>query len=610
MLKLQDSLRVQTSYWWDSRIVSEQTYWTYRSSSADTALISRVSENNTSDGEELQHAIIEFRRLVNQKKRGFDRLIQASDHDNSSKNYIRARLEVQKEDPGCIHTIKEILQKHGLAVPLFMGDWLVTRDGKAQAEACGTRRFADIQTYLTPWYHKNWLITDEKHPYRRNGTGWKFVHLSNWCGSGDIMLENQSNTDLPFWKGKWTTTDYWSEVGLCDKIYFSLSALFRRCLKPWHNQEHILEFCDFLTTCINKDIQVHRRDTPDDPHYLEIDINYLQEYLLENASWYEKRIKDNTYQSDDEFPDGKETVRLSKNAVDLVKSFIRNPREELDKYFVSEFQNGTIDGIAPFLFHNIFVWKFEEFDNIFSGNEPCFHMITSVRWSSHIDNIAYKNLLRNSCKKLKSGGIIIDDGIRRSYTRECRWKEMVELSEELGEDYKFHFIKSSTWEILSVFIQRIATTPKWEKVFLTPYEIKEGITWKDGGIAIPINTYGKDDLSEKTYLVQAEVRWAIMAGLLWWHDREESDWDSLLKLGPVQDAIDSTESAFRKITDHVVIQWSSRQSIKEYIVSISAQVFEKLWNHIIKTNSSADIISSLQKLSNKPKKWRKPAYQE
>ena len=604
----------------DSRSVSEETYSTYRSSSADNALIFRVSEKNMEDWEELRVAIAEFRRLVNEKKRGFDRLIQASGGENTGKNYVWARLQVQKDDPPCIHTLKKILQKHGIAVALFMGDWLVTRDGKAQAEACGTRRFADIQTYMTQWYHKHWLINDKKyayrpseHPDRPNGSGWKFVHLSNWCWSGDIMLENQSNTDTPLWKWKWTTTDFWTEVGLCDKIYFSLSALFRKCLKPGHNQEPILEFCDFLTTCINRDIQNHKKNKGAlDPHLLEVDINYLKEYLLENASEYGMRINNGMYNSDGEFPDGKKLVRLSKDAIAMINMLARKPGEVLITYFREEFQNEKIDAIAPFLFHNIFVWDFWDFDTIFPGDEPRFHMITSVRWSSHIDNIAYKNLLRSSCKKLKPGGIIIDDGIRRSYTRECRWREMIELASELGEDYKFHFIKSSNWDILSVFIQRVAINSKWDKVHLTPQEIRENITGPEGWIAVPIQNYAKSDESEKIYLIRAEVRSAIMAALLWWHDRAESDWEKLLKLGPIQDAIDGAESAINQTALQHIPIWKgdTKFVINDYIGTISSQVMATLWNEVCNPKDVANSQKSLQALTNKHRQsrrgWRKP----
>ncbi len=585
----------------DTRLVTENVYWSYRSSHADSCLIDKIPDERDKDN--LSKAIKDFRKLVYQKRRGYSRLAQANDQDTDDRNFIRARLEVQKDDPVCIHTIKKILQRYGIAETLFMGDWLVTRDGKAQAEACGTRRFAEIETFMTQWYYKHWLIEDKKIEYSPNISGGKLVHLSLWCGSGDIMLENQSNTDKPLGEWKWNTTDYWTEVWMCDRIYYSLTALFRGCLKPGHTQAHILEFCDFLTTCVNQDIQKQKIEDPNNPHDLQIDINLLPWYILEHASRFGNKLKERRYASDGEFPDGKNITEVSSQAQSLIDSFALNPQETLKKYFLPVFLNGNIAWAAPFLFHNVFVDDFKNFDKVFHGDDPRFHMITSVRWSSHINNIPYKNLIRSSCKKLKPGGIIIDDWIRRSYSRECRWKEMHELSLELWDNYKFHFNKSSTWEILSVFIQRVAVTPKWDKVFLTLNEIREGVTGKEGGIAIPLNNYGKGDESEKIYLVKAEVRNAIMVSLLWWSDREMIDWDKLLKLWPLQDTLDRAESMISdKIRQVRIWQWDTRKAVKDYIKSISDQVLHALWTNIIKPNSNADAIFALQKLTDSHRK--------
>ena len=197
---------------------------------------------------------------------------------------------------------------------------------------------------------------------------------------------------------------------------------------------------------------------PDDPHDLRCDINILRPYIIEHARKFAQKIKGQGYAADGEYPDGKTTTKVRTDTQTLITDFGKNPEDILEKYF-QEGLKGDIEGLAPFLFHNILVGKFQDFDTIFHGSEPRFHMITSVRGDSHIDNIAYKNLIRSSCKKLKPGGIVISDGIRRSYTRECRWKEMHDLASELGDDYRFYFIKSSSGDILSVFIQRVAVTP-------------------------------------------------------------------------------------------------------------------------------------------------------
>lgn len=72
-----------------------------------------------------------------------------------------------------------------------------------------------------------------------------------------------------------------------------------------------------------------------------------------------------------------------------------------------------------------------------------FNLVTSVKGTSHLDGEEYLSLITKACKRLRAGGMLIDDGIRRSYTLELRWDEVHRLEKTLGDEYRVSIIQES-----------------------------------------------------------------------------------------------------------------------------------------------------------------------
>lgn len=113
--------------------------------------------------------------------------------------------------------------------------------------------------------------------------------------------------------------------------------------------------------------------------------------------------------------------------------------------------------------HNVIFGKFKEFGDLFP-DKPTFDFVHSKRATSHAENHVYKKLMGQVARRLKPGGIMIEDGKRESYTREERIDELVTLQKELGPEYKVGVIADGE-RTKSVLIQRAITKPDGEMVF-------------------------------------------------------------------------------------------------------------------------------------------------
>lgn len=135
--------------------------------------------------------------------------------------------------------------------------------------------------------------------------------------------------------------------------------------------------------------------------------------------------------------------------------------------------------------HNVILGDFSEFKTIMP-EDPTFDWVRSWRASSHANDTQYAELMYECAKRLKSGGIITEDGQRESYTRFERTQELQDLQKKLGNQYQIRLIVTAKGPV-GVLIERAIVKGDGEFIFFSEEKGKQ-LLRKDASL-MPVDMF-------------------------------------------------------------------------------------------------------------------------
>lgn len=174
--------------------------------------------------------------------------------------------------------------------------------------------------------------------------------------------------------------------------------------------------------------------------------------------------------SDREITRCHEEISRAQGSIQRIEERIREKQALLDEKFPEE--QVDLSGLITIYAHNVILGYFEEFGEIFPEGEASFAFVHSYRATSHAEDSVYQDLILQAAKRLKPGGIIIEDGKRESYTRFERLEELkhveelLKLQAQLGPEYRIKVI-SDGQKSKSVVLERAVIQPDDRKVFFS-----------------------------------------------------------------------------------------------------------------------------------------------
>ena len=385
--------------------------------------------------------------------------VEIFEHKMTSQ-YDAILYNIMTSDSAPIRTIRKILIQAGIAYPLWYGDWDVDRSTETYWKMTGTRSPNDLIQEIE-WYYieKNIWVP-------KNG----FISMNLGAGNGQSMHEQRKHY---IDRKEYSDVPKWHFIGMADKIYFPLSRLIQNF---WKGDEKIgEEISRFFMTQTQYAVQSFRTEHPDSFHQLQKDLRGLRDFIIENRSLFTIAIEDGAYRADDEFADRSKQIWLSPEAQIYIREFSSQPEVFFATYFDADFHGDAISERAPIYMQNIFIWDFSQIDKKFAWDD-IFHFVSSIRGTSHVDNLAYEQLMISAWKKLAPGGYFVDDGIRRSYTREIRIWEVQSALCQSEKNLRAYIVKDSGWKILSVIFEKgIWPDANGEYIFRSADRYKEFI---------------------------------------------------------------------------------------------------------------------------------------
>ncbi|MBS8121940.1 glutamine amidotransferase-related protein [Candidatus Vampirococcus lugosii] len=176
-----------------------------------------------------------------------------------------------------------------------------------------------------------------------------------------------------------------------------------------------------------------------------------------------------------ESSDGKNKINNLKNDIQL--NFLGFVKGYFERIFVSDF-NSYFDNLEEIRFK-------------YSSDLKKCDLNLSVRGTSHLNNKDYYNLMYDLIDKgLNDGGIIIDDGIIRSYTYENRFLEFLKLQDIFSDTIKIFIISDLKDDIKSVIIQK--------KPFNDELDLSNHVM--EGFFVESIETFDNNDIIVNSYV--------------------------------------------------------------------------------------------------------------
>lgn len=246
--------------------------------------------------------------------------------DRAGRNAYVAKSEKQIE-------IKKIMLELGIAEMVTLGDWSVNRE-EAIPSDMGVVSFEEIETMLLEFYQKNGVI-DGPAPLGQN----KLIHLDLGCGNG-IVGERLRHTEVsPFGEEGGELTDYWSEVGFADRMYFTLNDMLCSCLRDeYRKNEDVLEFINIVARLITRKIYFGRErgkpksaskarivdelsELPHDPNLIKDILPKLRRYISSLTPRLEK------INADVEFPVDQDHF-LSEGCKAIIREYVEGNESE------------------------------------------------------------------------------------------------------------------------------------------------------------------------------------------------------------------------------------------------------------------------------------------
>lgn len=455
--------------------------------------------------------------------------------DETPKNYDTIVNDFMESDTPSIRALRRIIYDSKIAFPLWYWDWLVDREDNIQS--------------IMLWIHPQHEVMDYIQESLSSKNPEQFIALNYGAGNGQVMHDihkAQSHSIIrSLWKMK-----RWNMVGLADKIYFPLSWVLESFYKG-ADIEVWAEIARFFMTQIQYDVQEHRFREWSASHPLQKDLRNLRIFLEQNPAVFSAKIKNGTYLADDEFDgDRNQIIPLTQKAQKLLKQYFKEPGKFIQQYFGDDFRGDAIVEQAPIFMRNIYIGDFSEVDQKFPVKE-IFHYISSVRWTSHIDNEPYKKLIASSLVKLAPGWLMIDDGIRRSYTAEIRTKEVLEIFQdrELSKSIHAYIIRDALWNIISVLFEKgIFDKNTGIYMFRSADDIMKHVVLSENSIE-RIDSYASHEEFIKTLPIQSSVRDRVMRKLLISIERDAAYYPTISSMIDVVQYIQYTVDSTKEYTE-------------------------------------------------------------
>lgn len=362
-----------------------------------------------------------------------------------------------------IGDLRRILILSDIAEWLPDPDWEVDRDDVAHSISLGIRSQKDMTRMISQRIRNHqWRIVDIK----------KFLAVSYGPGNGKNMIELQTNSDPASVKMVWeevlpdstTVQDAWDFVWVCNKFYFPIIWLVEKFLrKPELVANKTL--CHFLVTQIQYLCKAKKLPKKYILSTGKINIETLPQLLTDKEVVSllipNELLEKWEYRYDGEFADGKNLRHIDDTFAELLRKYKEHPDSFIQDIFTPDFQWKKLLEQAPFYFRNIYVADFSEIDTLFPDKQ-IIHYGSSVRWTSHVDNDIYKKVISDTVRRIAPGGIYIDDGIRRSYSREIRIDEVNEVLQKYRDPtLRAYLIRNNDSSIVSVIFERGIENIDW-----------------------------------------------------------------------------------------------------------------------------------------------------
>lgn len=336
--------------------------------------------------------------------------------------------------------IKKLLHESGRAELLVSGDWRINRGSERLSEKTGLVSLEEQELLLLKFLKNHGLLKEDE----------KLTHFHPGCGNG-FILETLRNNPLLF-EGK-PVSEYFEQIGLVDKFYFTLPDLLTSLLKPEYQDNPILaEFIEILSVLIlrrshfDERYNSSRKDEKTQKIIeLPYEINNLR-YILKNLRTYFPRIAwIDHLDRDGEFVGSAGEKPISEDCQKLLRVFANSSNEIFDlwnTYFQKDLFNPRKDLAEEVTFYEegVILGLFQNLNEIL-GKAPQILGLTNIhRASSHLDNVGHKNFMKDLNFFLMPGFYIDDDGFLESYTRDSRISELMALQKELGDEYKISVV--------------------------------------------------------------------------------------------------------------------------------------------------------------------------
>ncbi len=463
----------------------------------------------------------------------------------------------QEEQDRRFKAVSYLLLLSGVAQPLSLGNWKVDRV-KGAEKALGIKSFESLERVQAEKY-----AHPKKFPRQE-----KCRHFHKGAGNGVLMQVLGSGEDVIFagTDHERKRSDHWEEVGMGDKLYFTIDGLIRRNflrkdvqLRP--DQEEVLKVLfELLQRALRrtweKKNKVDLNDIleflahPDRPWLYEGGEYKTSEEFEEDLSksvsakahqWfidYRQQSTDAVAQSsynalqrrgsglkllrkyiaarkqneeitgaedlylelmgiqmpaslDDALHDvkaesaavkgqissiqranGPGPIRAESRPMQSAESRVKiaadKLRELFDERFVAAMEehvesNGTdhrdtsryinLNAEGPDMYlHNFVPGDFKQIPELFP--EQSFMLVTSVRSDSHVVTAESQQDVENTLKLLEPGGVYLSDGIRESFNRIIRAREILAAVQKDPELRAEAVMDSKTGELISVMVQR------------------------------------------------------------------------------------------------------------------------------------------------------------
>jgi len=321
-----------------------------------------------------------------------------------------------------IGLLKSQCVRSGVARLMVLGDWLIERDEEMVREGLATVALSELEMMLAKFYRDHGIELAQ---------GDKFIHLDVGCGNGQLPASMRLPKD--------ERTRQWAEFGFADRIYYTMESLVRSLLRPeYANDPGLLEFIKTVSVLISRQIQAasaFAEQSPSTVHEwlmqgIETQPNLLRPVLQDLELYLGEHFRTmRDIAVDGEFlEDGR--AFLSDGCLAKRDEYFELGSERFWSKYLDLCPEVNLNEQVSIFPRNIILGDFANIGQIFP-EVPLFNLTHSRRGSSHAPDSSYFQLNLALARRLKPGGMIVDEGVAESYTRFRRLDEITMLREAL-----------------------------------------------------------------------------------------------------------------------------------------------------------------------------------